>query len=230
MGKAVLCALALGALLVGTSATAAPITYTYDTGSVTITAVTSTSATTIVTAQEIDLDGSFVTFDATTIDLTDLLLTIPQSDIIALAAPYGDYEEFRIESADISPGVPYSTPYGNDEGGGLYSFAAGYLDINGIYSAFDTDNLVADVMNAAAPFTDTSFISGTIDINTGTLTLSGITLAILSGGDFGETEDLQIKADITFVGSEPIPEPSTALLVGLGLVGLASSRRANFLK
>jgi len=229
MGKALVCALALGALLIGSSASAAPITYSYDTGSVTITAVTSTTVTTIVSATEVDLDGDFVTFDATTIDLTDLLLTIPQSDIIALANPYGDYEEFRIESASIQDGLGFMTVFGNDEGGGVYTFAAGPLDIDGVYSAFDLDNLVADVLNAVVPFTDNSFISGSIDINTGTLTLTGITLAILPGGAFGETEDLQIKADITFVGSEPIPEPSTALLVGLGLVGLASSRRRNFL-
>jgi len=197
---------------------------------VTITATTSTNGTVILSSTLVDLDGVFVTFDADTIDLTDLSLTIPTTGIFALTAPYGEYEEFRIESADISPGTGYSTVAGVDVGGGFYTFAAGPLDINGVYSAWDLDDIVADVMNVPVPFTDTSFISGSIDINTGTLTLSGITLTSLPGGLFGEDEDLLVKADITFVGTEVIPEPSTAILVGLGLVGLASSRRRSFLK
>jgi hypothetical protein len=129
----------------------------------------------------------------------------------------------------ISPALGYSTVFGVPTGPGTYTFAAGPLSIAGVYSAFDSTLTTPDLLNAAFPFTDTSFISGSININTGTLTLTGITLAVIPGALFGETEDLQIKADITFVGMEPIPEPTTALLVGLGLVGLASTRRGKFL-
>jgi len=217
-------------LLISGSALAAPVTYDFTSGSVTVTGVTSTTATTIIGPTVVAMDGAFVTFDETTIDLTDLLLTIPTTGILSTIAPWGPYDQYWIESASISPGLGYTTVFGAPTGPGTYTFAAGPLDIDGIYSAFDTGLVEPDLINAAFPFTDTSFISGSIDINTGTLTLSGITLAVIPGGLFGEGEDLEIKADITFVGMEPIPEPSTALLVGLGLVGLASTRRGNFLK
>jgi hypothetical protein len=80
-------------------------------------------------------------------------------------------------------------------------------------------------MNLPVPFTDnTGTISGSININTGTLILSGITLAMIPPIN-GEPDGLTVKADIVFTGM--IPEPSTAVLLGLGLIGLACGRRRN---
>jgi hypothetical protein len=226
MGKAAVCLLL--AVLIAGPALAGPLTYNFTSGQLTVTATSDPGGVIILNSTLLPLDGVFVEFDAGTIDLTDLLLTIPSSGNITLDTPYGGYDQFVIESASISPGVGYATLLGQDNGGGNYSFLAGPLDTDGVYSATDSTLVNPPITNVPVPFTDTSLISGSINIDTGILTLTGITLAELPGALFGETDDMSIKADIVFVGL--VPEPSTAVLFGLGLVGLASSRRRNFLK
>jgi len=217
----------LWALLIAGPASAVPITYYYVGGQAEVTVTTDPGGVTILSTTVLPIDGVSVTFDADTVDLTGFLITIPTTGILSLDTPYGGYDQVRIESADLSPGIGYTTLLGSDDGGGNYSFVAGPIDINGIYSAFDSTNTNPDLLNIAAPFTDSSLISGSININTGELTLNGITLANLDGAAFGETDDLSIKADITFIGDSTIPEPRTASLLALGLLGLAwvGSRR-----
>jgi hypothetical protein len=226
MGKLAAACLS-GLILLAGEVSASPVTYNFTSGQVTVTATTDPGGAVVLSSTVLPMDGVFVDFDAMTIDLSDLLLTIPNSGLLNLSAPYGGYDQIIIESADISPGLGYATLLGQDDGGGNFSFLAGPLDINGVYSAFDSNNIEPDLVGMVVPFTDSSLISGSINIDTGTLTLSGITLATLSGALFGESDDLSIKADIVFVG---VPEPSTAALLGLGLLGLGSRRRRNFVK
>lgn len=225
MGKVVACL--LWALLLAGPAIAAPITFNFTSGEATVTGTTDPGGVVLLPTTTVPMDGDFVTFDAVTADLVDLNLTIPTTMIIALTAQYGGYDEFRIESAMITAGTGFNTVIGNDLGGGFFSFIATGLDIDGIYSAFDSTTTNPDLLNLPFPFTDSSNISGTININTGELTMSGITLAVVPGGLFSEPDDLSIKVDIAYQGI--VPEPGTAVLLGLGLVGLASSRRRNLL-
>jgi hypothetical protein len=221
MSKVIVCLVWL--LLVASPAIAAPVTYNFTSGTATVTATTDPGGATVLSTTVLPLDGVFVDFDAGTIDLTDLLITIPTTGVISLATPYGGYDQIVIESATISPGVGFGTLLGQDDGGGNYSFLVGPMDIDGVYSASDSTLVNPPAMNMPVPFTDNSLISGSINIDTGTLTLSGITLTTLSGAAFGETDDLSIKADIVFVGV--VPEPSAATLFGLGVVVIGCTRR-----
>jgi hypothetical protein len=58
-----------------------------------------------------------------------------------------------------------------------------------------------------------------VDTNLITFELLGVTLGFIPGYLVGETEDLIVKGDITFVGA--VPEPGTGSLLGFGILGLA---------
>ena len=218
-GFALVLALAsvLSLTLAVTPGTATALTYGFTSGTVTITATAGVN--TVMLPTVVPMTGVFVEFDDTGAGaLVGFLVTLGPTATLSLTTPYGGFDEVVIESADVSPGVGFTNLFNQDLGGGLYSVLAAPLDTNGVYSASDSTLVNPPVMNVAVPFSDTSAINGTVDINLGTLELTGITLTQLPAALFGETDNLVVKADLTFTGV--VPEPSTALLVGLGLLGL----------
>ena len=67
--------------------------------------------------------------------------------------------------------------------------------------------------------------STTVDLNSPSLKLLGITLFSIDGAAFGESENLIVKGDFTLIGA--VPEPGTAALLSLGMVSLGiRSRKA----
>ena len=212
-------------LVLALPASAAPLVYTFTSGFATIRANRLDNNSVVLAPTVVPLDGAYVVFDEDTITLTDFLVTVPATGTIGLAQVYGGYDQFAIESASLQPGTGYGMIFAFMTGPGQYTFAASPIDIDGYYSASHTGGIPPGVMNQSVPFSDTDPISGSIDVNTGYFTLTGITLTNLPGAAFGETADLQVKADITFVGMVLIPEPGTAGLVGLGLGAMAAARR-----
>ena len=211
------------ALLFGTQAASAiPETYVFTSGSVTITATTSVTGTSVLGPVTVPMDGVFVEFDTAPISLVDFLFTVPQTPTLTLSG-WGGYENLVIESGTLQPGVGFSTLFGANPAPDVYTFLAGPVDIDGVYSATDDDAILPDIMNLPISVTDSSLINGTVNTDLMTLELTGITLATLSGAQFGEAEDLNITADILFNGA--IPEPGTAALLSLGVVSLAIRSR-----
>jgi hypothetical protein len=172
----------------------------------------------VLAATDVPLDGAFFSFDDVAIDITDFLVTVPTTTLIPIT-PYGGYDQFRIESASVAPGVGFATLFGSSPGAGQFNVLAGPVDIEGVYSAFDSGAATPPAVNLSVPFTDDSLLNSSINTGTGDFELLGVTLTTLPGSAFGETADLQVKADIFFTGV--VPEPSTAGLMGLGLLGLA---------
>jgi hypothetical protein len=215
---------AIGALcLASLPGVSAATTFYFTTGSATVTATAGSS--TVLSPTVVTINGVFVDFDESgNGQLVDFDITLPQSATLNLTTPYGGYDEVVIESADLSPGVGFNNLNNQNLGGGIYTFLAGPTDINGVYSASDSTLTNPSMMNVPVPFTDTSYISGTVDVTLGTLELTGITLTKLPAGLFGETDDLVVKADITFTGL--VPEPGTGLLVGVGVTLMAIRRRS----
>ena len=187
--------------------------------------VTGATGAVVVADTQVPLDGVFVTFDDTAVDVVDFSITIPQTGLLSMLPPgYDGFDQFVIESASLAPAPTFTTLFGQDLGGGQFAFLAGPVDIDGFYSASDSTSTQGPVSNLSAPFTDMSNINGSINIGTGQFSLIGVTLTTLLGTSFaGETDNLQVKGDIFFTGV--IPEPSTGLLLGLGLTGLAGWRR-----
>jgi len=155
--------------------------------------------------------------------LVDFSITTPQSGPITLVNQYGAYDTFVIESAGITPGVSFSNLYLAPAGPTAWNFLVGPVDVAGIYSASHSSGTPPPQNNLAVPFVGTSNLNGSIDTDLMIFELMGITLAVLPGIAFDETDDLIIKADLVWVGV--IPEPGTALLLSSGLIGLAVMRR-----
>ncbi len=203
--------------------TASATTFFFTGGTATVTATA--GADTVLGATVIPLDGAFINFDPLGAgDLVDFSITIPQTSTLNLTTDYGGYDEVVIESASLAPGVGYTNINNQSLGGGVYTFLAGPIDIEGVYSASDSTNTNPPVMDVPVPFTDTSLLVGTVDTTLGTLELTGLTLTQLPAAAFGETDNLVVKADILFTGV--VPEPSTGLLVGVGMALMTIRRRS----
>jgi hypothetical protein len=215
-------AIATAVCLAG-NAWASPVTFFFDSGSAHVTA-TRSSDNSIVVSETVALDGVFVEFDAAVPELVDFDISAAMTGAISMLQPWGGFDTFVIESASITPGVAYSSIFVSMIGPTQYSFLVGPVDVDGVYSAFNSGGPPPlPVMNVPVPFVGASFLNGTIDTDSMVLELLGITLAEIPGAAFGETDNLLIKADITWTGA--VPEPGTSILVGLGLFLLASRRR-----
>ncbi len=228
-------ALLLGAaLLLPTVALAAPITYFFTSGTVTVTATT--GATVLATVPNIPLDGDEITFDAALANpgpgdaLLDIVLTMPTSGLVSLSSSYDGYDQVQIDNATLRPAnVGYSSSVVLDLAGppvDNYTFSTTTLNVFGLISATNSSGPppVPLVTNFFQFNTNTS--SGKIFINsaTGNIALIGVTIGVIPPGpNSSEPFPLVVKGDFFFNGQ--VPEPGTALLVGGGLVGLMAAAR-----
>jgi hypothetical protein len=138
---------------------------------------------------------------------------------------YGGFDAFVIESALLTPGAGFSSS-GVAVGGTEYSIVLGPLDVNAVYGASHSSGSPGPVSGVSISFTNPS-LSATVNSDTMTFEMIGVTLGIIPGALVGEAADLIVKGDITFVGapSAPIPEAGTGALLATGLVALAAARR-----
>lgn len=210
----------LAALVVFLTPTiAASTTYNFTGGQVQITAVIQGTATSVLepgtSPVTVPLGGSFVDFNplaGPNGSITGLELIPTGSFILDLDQTVAGFDIIQISNAMLVENPGSTGPVS-----GLGSFA-----IDTILSGTVTG------IGGPPPATPISSLqsgtSGIVGISGDTLTLGlfGINIAtfqsLATPGVF-----VEVKADFTFIGV--VPEPTTALMLGLGLCGLAAGRR-----
>lgn len=203
------------------SALALPVTYFFNSGAATVTV--SAGSNTVGTAL-LQMDGLFVTFDDALPSLVDFRFTSAPSGAIALTTPYGGYDEIQVLASALAPAAGYANNGTSHVGGGDYFVSVAPVETSGVFSAHDSTGVHADIVAQAFGFTNVAPLVATLSISNGTLELTGITLAILPAAE--ESAPLVLKADVTWSGAVPVPEPGSVALaiVGALVVGVAVRR------
>ena len=212
-----------GALLVAPSfVSAAPITYTFNSGSVNLTAILDDGSLTSVlegpSPVSVLLGGTSVTFDAdlgSNGTITGLQL-IPATTLnLNLNEGLVGLDTISVSNAQINHQVGGSSVVLPNNEFYIATIVTG--DVSGFLPGGVPYGPVSVTSLDSATFGDLS-ISG----NQITLNLFGVNVARFPQLP-GPGPDVLVKANFTFVGV--IPEPGTAILLGLGLGGLAAGRR-----
>lgn len=207
------------------TAGAAPITFYFDFGTAVVTASTPTN--TVLGSTTVDLTGAVVVFDPSpggplVADLVSFSITAGPTPTINLSNAYGGFDQIVIESVTLSPDTGYAT---NSATGSypIFDVDVGPVKIDALYSAsLSTGPPPSPVSNVPISAV-ASNLSATVLTDTMQLLMNGITLFTLQGADFGEAENLVVKADIEWFGT--VPEPGTGSLLGLGLAAIAGRSR-----
>jgi len=129
---------------------------------------------------------------------------------------YAGESSVTIESASIASSSPFTgsaTPLLS----GLFTFEGNTAEVNGVYSV-GAGSIPISYPGSAIAFSVNSL---------GSVVVTAQNLGAIDGSAFGEPEPLNIASTLVMVLASPvpIPEPGTAALLLVGLVGLAASRR-----
>jgi len=217
---------AIVALAGVSTANAAPVTYDFTSGFVTVSAFQGSGNTDLLAAgTEIQLTGGQVTFNSTALTLPSFqfLDNAPQT-VTVINGPFTN-EHITLQSWSAVPDASYSSSaFLSSSPPPTYGFTAGKIDASGMFS------LAGPINQASTPF------AGTTNSLTGQVTLGGtdmIQLTSITLGSFmvnGQT--ITLKGDVVFEGTTPVPLPASVWMLGsaLALFGIAfmERRRSSF--
>lgn len=211
--------LGLAVVLSAAPVAASPVTYLFQSGSVSLYA--STGGSPVGGPVGVSLTGVSVTVDEAALTLDTLTFTVGSTGSIPIT--YGAYTSFNLDSALVT-GTGGTLALNDPGPPAEYGFTI-TVDLSGQFDA------VSATDPSPPSYTDAPFsIPGAsgdglifIDPSIDELTLSQITIGAIDPDGPGGLAPLLVKGDFIFVGA--VPEPGTALLLGAGLVTLVAGAR-----
>ncbi|MBY0398722.1 PEP-CTERM sorting domain-containing protein [Myxococcota bacterium] len=209
-------------LTLASVAGAAPITYGFSSGSVTLRAVLDGTATSVLAGPapaQILLGGTSVTFDPTAGaygTLTGLLLVPTTTINLDLDQNVVALDSVSIDNSSLTNQVGATGVLNLFGQFNIATVMSG--DVSGLLPG----NIAFGPQSASSLDSAASGLLG-VSGDTLTLALTGVNIARFAQLANPSGPDVIVKADFTFVGI--VPEPGTAILIGLGLGGLAATRR-----
>ena len=189
------------------TANAAPVTYDFTSGFVTVSAFQGSSNTDLLApGTEIQLTGGQVTFDSTALKLPSFQFLDNTPQIVTVISGAFTWEHITVQSWSAVPDATYSSSaFLSSSPPPTYGFTAGKIDAAGMYS------LTGPVNQGIKPF------AGTTNSLTGQVTLGGTDMVQLTGITLGSFtvngQTITLKGDIVFEGATPVPLPASVWLL-----------------
>jgi hypothetical protein len=180
-------------------------------------------AGTIIGTASGSVSGS-LTIDQAAQSLDGVDLQLSPNILIALSQSYGGFDLVNIEGATIASDTPFSSTLLSSTAQSFTVLGTPLL-VSGAYGAADLNpGILGPVTNVPISFPVPSI---TATVSASSISFAGFVLNNLNGVSFGEAADLTVVAQISVDSNNltAVPEPSTALLMSLGLGLLAASRR-----
>jgi hypothetical protein len=208
-------------LFAAAAANAAPVTYDFTSGFVTVSAFDGSSSTDLLAPNtELQLTGGQVTFDSAALTLPSFQFLDNLSQTVTVANGAFSGEHITVLSWNAVPDASYtSSAFLSSTPPPTYGFSAGKIDAAGMFS-----------LAGAVTQGPTSF-SGQTNSLTGQVTLSGTDMIQLTGITLGtfmvDGQTISLKGDLVFEGATPVPLPASAWMLGsaLALFGFAMAGR-----
>jgi hypothetical protein len=219
-GHTVKLAVAMVTLLgIAAGVEAAPIQYTFTSGSATLSLTGPGNVSLLAPASSIPLTGTQVTVDTAASQVNSFQFDAAgPSNVNGANLLAGSV--VTITNLTVTPGGGYNTL--SLTGSNPYNYLVGPVAVSGTYAISGAINVAATPFSSSNPTLAGAFTLGGVT----TLSLNGITLGTFALPPQLGGQNATLKADILFTGVVPVPAAVWLFGSGLGLLGVMRRRLA----